>query len=510
MSSPSPGQRGSQQPRVANFPPYPISAAPEVIALARKAGLHLDEWQQYVLTHGLGQELVDGELGDWTAKRVSTWVPRQNGKGGIIEALELGWMFLPGFEVDLIIHSAHEHKTSKKAYERMEKLIKRTPSMARRVQTFRQANGERMIVLKDGRLLEYHTRSETGVRGFSAPRIILDEAQELTEDQVAAIMPTVSAMPNWQVWFFGTPPRSPEAWVYNLKEDGEAGAPDLAHFDWGSDLDPTKPEHRDRMADPAEWLRCNPAAPHRITMKTMQGEFRPSGLGSKFGQERLGIWQPRKVGGGAVDPKQWAAIADPSSRREGDIALAVDISTMRDWAAIAVYGRREDGLGHLQLVDYRPGTDWIADRLAELKNDHDPVGIGMGRGTYNSLKEALNAAGMYSPDDLPDEIAEQRGDTDPRRGDLLVTNPGTMAAATGQFVDAVRQASMRVVPAIQLDESIAGVAVRVNGNTMAWSAKDSKADVSPTGSATVARYTYLTRLDAPRELAYITPSAFHI
>ncbi len=153
MNSPQPEPSGSQQPRVANFPAYDISAAPEVIALARKARLHLDEWQQYVLTHGLGQELVDGELGDWTAKRVSTWVPRQNGKGGIIEALELGWLFLPGFEVDLVIHSAHEHKTSKKAYERMEKLIKRAPSMLKRVQTFRQANGERMIVLKDGRLL---------------------------------------------------------------------------------------------------------------------------------------------------------------------------------------------------------------------------------------------------------------------------------------------------------------------------------------------------------------------
>src|SRR5690606_40552178 len=75
---------GSQVPRVANFPPYPTTAAPEAIDLAAAAGLHLDEWQRYVLTHGMGQTAG----GDWTAKRVSVWVPRQNGKGAIIRSEE--------------------------------------------------------------------------------------------------------------------------------------------------------------------------------------------------------------------------------------------------------------------------------------------------------------------------------------------------------------------------------------------------------------------------------------
>ncbi|MEU6085606.1 hypothetical protein ABZ865_02165 [Streptomyces sp. NPDC047085] len=40
--------------------------------------------QQLVLTHGLGEQ-ADGS---WASFKNSVWVPRQNGKGAVIEALE--------------------------------------------------------------------------------------------------------------------------------------------------------------------------------------------------------------------------------------------------------------------------------------------------------------------------------------------------------------------------------------------------------------------------------------
>lgn len=474
-------RRGSQTPRVANYPPYPISAAPEVIDLAHKVGLHLDEWQQYVLTHGLGQHLH----GDWTAKKVSCWVPRQNGKGAIIEALELAWLFLPGLEQELVIHSAHEHRTSRKAYARMERLVRQAPFLYKRVQTFRQANGEHMIILKDGRQLEYHTRSGTAVRGFSSPRLVLDEAQELNEDQMAAIQPTVSAMPNWQMWFFGTPPRADDAWAYGLREDGEGGAPRIAHFDWGADLDPAKPEDRAKIADPETWYRHNPALGIRIEIETVEDEFKPSGLGSKFGQERLGIWQPRRNSHNVIEFAQWLRLHDAESKRDGAISVGVDISVLRDWAAFTVYGKRADGLGHGQLIEYQTGVEWIVPRLAELRAALDPVAIGMGRGTYESLKADLAAAGITLPED-PDK---------PKRGDLVVLNAVDNSAACGQLIDAVRQASLRVVPAVQLDEAVAGAKTKTTGETIAWARKDSDAEISPIASLTVARFAHLVRLE---------------
>lgn len=483
-SSPRSVRRGSQTPRVANFPEYPLSAAPEVIAFAAYCGLILDPWQEFVLTHGLGMGLDEM----WTAPKVSCWVPRQNGKGAVIEALELAWLFMPGMEVDLVVHSAHEHRTAKKAYGRLERIIRRKPDIHRRVRQYRRTNGEQGIELRDGRELNYSTRSDSAVRGFSAPRLILDEAQELNADQIAAMLPTLSAMHNWQVWYFGTPPKDPAAWCYGLREDGEAGEPRLAHFDWGIGVvDQSKPdtELAARIDSIDTAYECNPAMGIRITEDTVRDERKPSGLGTKYAQERLGAWQPRKQTGSAIDPAQWSRLADPFSKRVGGLSLGVDISILRDFASINVYGTRDDGLGHGQLVDYRPGTDWIVARLAELKTALDPVAIGMGKGTYESLKEDLAKVGVKLPDD-PEH---------PGRGDLAVTTPATMSAACAQIIDAIRQGSWRMVPAVQMDEAVAGAKINTTGETIAWARKDSAGDISPIGAQTVARWAHLTRVE---------------
>jgi len=492
-------RRGSQIPRVCNYPPYNFTAAPEVVDHAKTAKLFLDPWQEFVLTHGLGQHVAiqNGQAvtGDWTAKKNSVWVPRQNGKGGIIEALELAWLFLDDMKVDEITHSAHEHKTSLKAYKRMEKLIRRVPAWYEQVYRFRQSNGERMIILHDGRQLEYHTRSDTAVRGFSSPRLILDEAQELTAEQMAAILPTVSAMPKWQVWFLGTPPRVDDAWAYGLKSDGENAEPRLMHLDWGADLDLTKAEDRARVNDLELAYASNPALGIRIEIETVIDEQKPSGLGSKYPHERLCVWLPHKDSAGVIDMKAWADIQDALSKRDGDLAVAVDISVMRDWASVVVFGKRSDLLGHGQLVEYREGVDWIVPYLVNVRKELDPIAFGMGPGTYESLKLELTDAKFFRPDNLPEpELKRRRKDETPRRGDLLVANGIEMAAACGQLRDAVKQKTFRVVPAVQLTEAAAGAQIRsANADASSWARATSEAEISPIGSLTLARYAYEQR-----------------
>jgi hypothetical protein len=474
-------RRGSQTPRVSNFPAYDLSAAPEIIDLAASAGLHLDEWQRYVLTHGLGMHAN----GEWTARRVSCWVPRQNGKGGIIEALELAWLFL--LDEELVIHSAHQHRTSQRAYVRLEKLIRRTPAMHKRVRSYRQANGEQQIELHDGRMLQYTTRSRTAVRGFSAPKLVLDEAQELTGEQIAAMMPTVSAMPNWQIWLFGTPPDDPAAWVYGLKEDGEAGRPRLAHFDWGTDLVADAPGTYEKAADIELAYACNPAMGIRIELETVEDEYRPSGLGVKYPQERLGAWKPRALeGGGVIDPRVWSGLSDAKSRRSGDVALALDVTPLRDHASISVYGLRDDGIGHVQVVTYGEGVDWVVAKLVELKRVLDPVAIGLDvKGGAGSLLGELEAVGIRPPED-----AEF-----PARGDLAVPMAHEVAQATGQFIDAVREKRLRHVGQPELTSAVANAKTRPLMDAVAWGRKQSDVDISPLVSATLARWAYVTRID---------------
>jgi hypothetical protein len=87
---------GAQQPRILHVPDYVSSTGDEAVELAAMAGLDLDEWQQFVLHHSLG-ERADGK---WAAFEVGIEVPRQNGKGGLLEARELAGPVLAGRDAD--------------------------------------------------------------------------------------------------------------------------------------------------------------------------------------------------------------------------------------------------------------------------------------------------------------------------------------------------------------------------------------------------------------------------
>ncbi|MGW4476846.1 hypothetical protein ACWENQ_44945 [Nonomuraea sp. NPDC004354] len=476
---------GAQTPRVGRWAPYVSSAGEEVIELAASAGLLLDPWQQFVLTHSLG-ETRDGQ---WANFKVSTWVPRQNGKGGIIEARELGGLFLLGER--LILHSAHEYKTAQEAFLRIKGLIEGTPDLDRRVNRYWQANGEQGIELTrsaGGSRLRFIARSRGSGRGFSGDCNVLDEAQELTAEQMAALLPTMSARPNPQLWFFGTPPDDPAAWVYGLREDGEAGAKRLAHFDWGADVDLADAAAVRAAAENRDlWYATNPSLGIRITEEFVEDEASASGLGPtvRFAMERLGAWLPRAGDGPRVlDIKAWERLMDAESRVSGPVAIAVDITPSRDSACIGVYGLRDDGLGHGEIIDQRPGTDWIVDRLVELRDRWHPVAIAVdAKGPAVTLLEPLAKAGITRPED-PEA---------PEYGDLAVPTAQDVAAACGQLADAVTQQAFRHIGQQILADAIRGAATRPLGDAWAWARRISSVDISPLVTVTLARWAYLAR-----------------
>jgi hypothetical protein len=73
---------GAQAPRIHHVPPYVSSAGQQAIEIAEIAGLYLDPWEKLVIGDALG-ETADGR---WAAYRVGLEVPRQNGKGSVLEA----------------------------------------------------------------------------------------------------------------------------------------------------------------------------------------------------------------------------------------------------------------------------------------------------------------------------------------------------------------------------------------------------------------------------------------
>jgi hypothetical protein len=504
-------------PRVEVRPEYDFTFGPEAVELMRRAGQVLDPWQ----ADGMDLMLAV-RAGKWACFEYCEVCSRQNGKGALLECRALAGLFLLGEE--LIMWSAHEYKTAMEAFRRMLRLLGR---LGHRVSDtlfdidgvplkVNNTNGEEGLERLDtGQRLRFLARSKGSGRGFSGDVNLIDETFAYTPEQRDALTPTMNARPNPQIVYTSSPPLDSFSGLpmFELRARAEAilaGEVDqddvdeldvddsLGYRDWGAagDLDQLD---RINLADRELWLATNPAMPTRITPKTIARNRRMLGVRG-FAREVIGIWPPKPTeGGGAIDPKNWAACADPESKREGDVALAADISPMRDYASIIVYGVREDGLGHGQLIDYRPGTHWIVERLVELIAALDPLAIGMGRGTYASLEPELTAAGITQPDD-PDE---------PERGDLAVTNATDMAAATGQMLDATVQRTIRYIPAEPLDAAVAGAKVRAVGDTIAWARKGSDADTSPLAGFSVARWTYVTR--APHFAAgEFEPSVFFV
>ncbi|WP_199444465.1 hypothetical protein [Umezawaea beigongshangensis] len=478
-------------PRVEVAPSYAYSLGSIGIKLMKRAGKPLDFWQQQSLTLMMARQ----QDGLWACVEYAELVSRQNGKGGILEARALAGLLVLGEE--LIMWSAHEVKTALEAHRRVKALLLALGTQISDTLVdvdgvlikIVSANGAEAFERMDtGARIKFIARSKGSGRGFSGDVNIIDEAFAFTPEQQDALMPTLLARPNPQFIYMSSPPLDANSGevLFSLQERAEEGGDDaFAYRDWGIEGDLDQLDQID-LNDHRLWAQANPALTQgRLTIgkiTRLRKALRSSG-GRGFARECLGLWPRRRESRGAINVAQWNQLADPDSRRVGDVALAVDIAPNRDWAAIALYGVREDGIGHVQVLDYRAGTDWLVARLVELREVLDPVAIAMGRGTGASLETDLTEAGITVPDD-PEK---------PRRGQLLIATFLDMSAACGQLLDAVKQSAVHHLGQDPLDDAVAVAKVRETTDAIAWARKGAEADISPLVAATLARYALRVR-----------------
>jgi phage terminase large subunit-like protein len=481
----SPNVEAGRLPQLRSVPPYKQTPTGEVaIKLARSCGLNLDPWQADTLTDALGERYDPVRCcWRWAAFRVGLIVSRQNGKGSVLEARVLAGLNL--FNEKLIIWTAHEMKTAMEAFRRVEALIEASPDLRRLVKRYVRTNGNEGIEFRNGARLRFVARSKGSGRGFTCDCLILDEAYALTAEQLAALMPTMAAVPNAQIWFTSSPPLDAVTGevLFRLRDGAQAGDPALAYFDWGLqgvDLDGLGAVD---LADPDLWARCNPAFGYRISEEFTAQEF-SSMPPADFARERLGIWPARYSGSSVLDLAKWQSLADEKSQVGDDVAFAIDVRPERDFACIAMYGVRADGSGHVEVVKHLPGTDWLVDRLVELKRLWNPIAIGVdSKAAAYSLLLALEKAGFERP-----TTGEE-----PKRGQLAILGPSDAAAACGQFVDAVAQGNVRHIDQGPLNVAVAGAKTRPLGDAWAWARRAASVDISPLCAATMARWAYETR-----------------
>jgi len=460
---------GSQVPRVELVPAQVRSQVDDAAWFSSRYGMVPDEWQHRVLRAWLGES----DDGRWSASRAGLAVPRQNGKNGALEIRELYGMVALG---EKFLHTAHEVKTARKAFLRLAGFFENPrewPELAGLVDTVRKTNGQEAIVLSNGGSVEFVARSRGSGRGYTVDVLVADEAQELTDEHLEALLPTISAAPtgNPQIIMTGTPPPPGTAAAVFDRTRSQALAGESARLAWAE----WSMADDDDLDDPQVWADNNPSLGFRLGVEVVRTE-REQLSDDGFARERCGSWS-RAVTAGAVDPDVWQAATDVTSKRAGAVAFALDMPPEASRVSLAVAGKRADGRWHVELVQADEGTAWVPDRVAELVRKHKADGVWL---------DPASRAGALLP-----ELTEA--------GVEVHTVSGRqMAAACGGFHDDLTSDRLMHIGQPDLTTAVAAARRRRVGDAWAWHRRNTDTDISPLVAATLARWGLLQSMSATR------------
>jgi hypothetical protein len=403
---------GAQAPRICSSPTPPqFTDGADIAYLSGAYGLTPDEWQRYVIDRWSARRRDKRYI----AGRCGLAVPRQNGKNGILEMVELFKIVVLGRR---ILHTAHEVKTARKAFLRLKSFFENErlhPELAAMVKEIRQTNGQEAIVLTNGGSVEFVARSRGSGRGYTVDDLVCDEAQELTDEQYEALLPTVSSAPSGdpQVILVGTPPGpgSPGTVFRRMRDAGVKGKDKrLAWVEWSADANDELDIHDRKI-----WAATNPALGGRLNERVVVDEvagMTPEG----FARERLGVWDDEAMHRKVIDLAAWSALASDSTI-DGALALGIAMTPDRSTVTVGVAGFT----GDKRLVRTgmsRRGTSWLVPWLEGAIAERSPVAV---------VLDAASAAGALIPE------LERAGI------DLHIVNVSELSAATGLLIDLVSE-----------------------------------------------------------------------
>lgn len=357
---------GSQTPRLQVEPRRAYSDGTLAAMLMEAYGVPMYEWQRLVVDCWLGRD-ADG---NYNVLSGGLCTPRQNGKNVCLEAREFFGMVVRG---EKILHTAHESVTAKKSWKRLAAMFedRRHPEIQKLVRYIRRTNGEEAITLENGGAIEYSTRTREKARGFDGVSLIVyDEAQELTDDQIEAIMAVASSSETGtrQILYTGTPPYpNCPGTVFRKRRQicTEAPGEHDAWHEWSVAAETVADVRAD---DRTLWYMTNPSLGYQLSEEFTAEEFRTMSVDG-FARERLGWWSPvlEKVDDLALDAKAWDACMSAADKPEGKTAYGVKFTP--DGSEVALCGAviPKDGPARVSLIERRQtghGVQWLADWLS--------------------------------------------------------------------------------------------------------------------------------------------------
>lgn len=361
--------RGQQTPRIQIEPERVATDGTGAAMLMQAYGVTLDEWQCLVVDCWLGKD-ADGR---YTVTSAGLSVPRQNGKS---EALLARCFYGLAINGEKILYTAHQMRSVKAMFRRLVNMFtdKRHPEITKSVKQIRYGIGEESIELNNGGTIQFMSRSRQAARGFDGiSLVILDEAAEVTDEQIEAIMAVLSASSTGirQIIYAGTPPyigctgqvfrRFRQACIASA---GKGTPTKNSWHEWSVAADSIKDID---LSDKKLWCECNPSLGVRLTEEFTEEEFKTlDALG--FARERLGYWDKpaASVTELAIDADLWDSCKSDEEKPDGKTAFGVKFTPDGSEVVLAGAIVPAEGKTRITLLAVEPmgnGLQWLADWL---------------------------------------------------------------------------------------------------------------------------------------------------
>lgn len=247
---------------------------------------------------------------------------------------------------------------------------------------------------------------------------MIDEAQHAELEHLNASTPAQAVSENPQLNALGTGGLDGKsAWWWMLRKQTKRNTPPrLGYLGYSAQSFEVAEQGRVTLSevDPFDrqtWWDTN-AALHagRITLEFLERQLVLLGPVG-FAQEHLCVWAPPPLDGaasGVIDLAQWGSCAREVSTVASHRSMALAVTPDQRWASLAVAGRRGDGLLHMDVVDRRPGTAWLVDRIVEAWEEFQ-VPLRVASRDRNTLVSLLRERGVEVVEVSVPDVAQAVG-----------------------------------------------------------------------------------------------------
>lgn len=441
-------RKGNQEPRVKIEPQgIPYTDADDAADLMRLNRIELYPWQYVPLRAWLARTEED-KLAYLTC---GLSVPRQNGKNVVIEAREIYELVVNAGHV---LHTAHRVKTAKKSFKRLVRFFtdeKNNPEAAALVENIRYTNGEEAIYLKNGGYIEYASRGRGTSRGFDdITLVVFDEAQDLTDEQLDAIMFTLaaSASGDRQIIYTGTPPdaTAPGEVFTRIRKTTIENQPLLnCWHEWSVD------EIGD-VWDVDRWYDTNPSLGYILDYEFTFNEC-SNATPDGFAHERLGWWTPYISTKHVINEKLWKESSIKAIANDYPAKTSFAVKFSLDGSRYILAGCKSNKEGRCAVEVIEQGTTENGTRaLAEALRERSSVAC------------AVAIDGLSGSDALCENLRELKA---PKKYVIRPSAGDIVAAATG-FTDSLADGTLKHTTQKVLDDSALHAVKRPIGNRGGW------------------------------------------